>query len=143
MQFSGQICTSEQQSKRLIEMGINRDSADMFYSYDYAAGEITELNVLYNPSQMKYDDIPAWSLNRLLEILPTRLIKNNYTFNSKYKDIPTCQFYLSIWPYYRKQVTYELYLEGEPFYLWRSNKDNLFDNIIDCIEWLLKEHTNQ
>ena len=48
MQFSGQICTSEQQSKRLIEMGINRDSADMFYSYDYAAGEITELNVLYN-----------------------------------------------------------------------------------------------
>ena len=60
------ICTSIEQSKKLIELGIDVNTADMIY------------NILGEPYIR--DDIPidkyhtpAWSLSALLELMPERI----------------------------------------------------------------------
>lgn len=64
------ICTSIEQSKKLIELGINVNTADMCYRI-----------VAYNPNDTHVyqpycfvgtleSDIPAWSLSALLELMP-------------------------------------------------------------------------
>lgn len=64
------ICTSIEQSKRLIELGIDVNSADMVYHKN--------LNGTYNlrvvDNVLKYD-IPAWSLSALLELMPSYLFE--------------------------------------------------------------------
>ena len=64
------ICTSIEQSKRLIELGIDVNSADMVYH--------KELNGTYTlrivDNVLKYD-IPAWSLSALLELMPSYLFE--------------------------------------------------------------------
>lgn len=71
------ICTSLEQSRKLMELGIDINTADMFYSRaDVALGEMESYpNILYN--EEIGDDIPAWSLAALLSILPFDLIVNN------------------------------------------------------------------
>ena len=64
------ICTSIEQSKRLIELGIDVNSSDMVYH--------KELNGTYSlrvvDNVLKYD-IPAWSLSALLELMPSYLFE--------------------------------------------------------------------
>lgn len=71
MEFKSQICTSVEQSKRLLELGLKNETADMFYSrlsrsdqWNLAIGLPLGYDVL--PSEYL---IPAWSLHRLMEIL--------------------------------------------------------------------------
>jgi hypothetical protein len=40
------ICTSQEQSKKLIELGININTADMLWTYDFMANNINGLNVI-------------------------------------------------------------------------------------------------
>ena len=61
--FNSQICTSVEQSKRLLDLGLKPETADCFhwnYSGVNYVGNITE--------ELEQDDIPAWSLHRLMEI---------------------------------------------------------------------------
>lgn len=64
------ICTSLEQSKRLIELGIDVNSADMVWH--------KKLNGTYSlrvvDNVLKYD-IPAWSLSALLELMPSYLFE--------------------------------------------------------------------
>ena len=61
------ICTSLEQSKKLIELGIDVNTADMYWS-------LTNQN--HPPVVGKYCaeyggmQLPAWSLNALLELMP-------------------------------------------------------------------------
>jgi len=67
------ICTSLEQSKKLIELGININTADMWYQYigDSFKDGITK--PIYFPMVMRDDptkkDIPAWSLSALLKLI--------------------------------------------------------------------------
>lgn len=63
------ICTSLEQSQKLIELGIDVNTADMFYlRADIALGEIECYpNVLHR--EEVGDDIPAWSLAALMDVL--------------------------------------------------------------------------
>lgn len=62
------ICTSIEQSKKLIKLGINITTADMFWH-----------NNLDGTHRLRIDDImlkldtPAWSLSSLLELIPPYL----------------------------------------------------------------------
>lgn len=64
MEFKSQICTSVEQSKRLLESGLKKETADCcYYYYD---GEY----LIAFAEDAKYpSDIPAWSLHRLMEIV--------------------------------------------------------------------------
>jgi hypothetical protein len=84
MEFTSQICTTEEQSKRLLALGLKRETADM--SYFHTVG--FEGNDLWLPSLSPYENvvkapnygektkiyikshtIPAWSLDRLISMI--------------------------------------------------------------------------
>ena len=58
------ICTSIDQSQKLIELGIDRKSSDMYYWCG------SDLRIGGHKAQDEELDIPAWSLSALLELMP-------------------------------------------------------------------------
>ncbi len=71
------ICTSLGQSKKLMELGININSADMYWEYDF-----TEHECVLKIMDANFDDtcIPAWSLSALLDIYPIVVGKDMDTY---------------------------------------------------------------
>ena len=61
--FNSQICTTREQSERLLSLGLKKETADCcYYYYD---GEY----LIAFAEDAKYpSDIPAWSLHRLIEM---------------------------------------------------------------------------
>lgn len=74
------ICTTIEQSKKLMELGIDVNTADIFYlRADIALGEIECYpNVLVLHREDVGDDIPVWSLTALLGLMPTNDKKDEY-----------------------------------------------------------------
>ena len=64
MEFASQICTTREQSERLLSLGLKKETADCcYYYYD---GEY----LIAFAEDAKYpSDIPAWSLHRLISII--------------------------------------------------------------------------
>lgn len=84
LNFNSAICTSREQSERLLALGLKKETADMHYYHtvDFEGNEV------WYPSIIPYENvvmasefvgeteiclenhtIPAWSLDRLIEIL--------------------------------------------------------------------------
>lgn len=58
------ICTSIEQSKKLIELGIDRTTSDMYYWCG------SDLRIGGYRAQDEELDIPSWTLSALFKILP-------------------------------------------------------------------------
>ena len=73
------ICTSVEQSQKLIELGIDVNTADMCWSID-----IPDLPTLLaypiTDCDHKGNKIPTWSLTALLGLMPFQIIENNNRF---------------------------------------------------------------
>lgn len=105
MKFNSQICTTKEQSERLLALGLKKETADM-YIFD------TEVYI----GKPNIDDTPAWSLHRLLCLLPTEYIPDidfqqimqDFVFRSQdmYDEVISCIETLSEAGYF-----YEEYLE--------------------------------
>lgn len=85
MKFNSQVCTSVEQSQRLLELGLKPETADMcidLYYEDkpFAINEDVDLST-------QTEAIPAWSLHRLIEILDSPLIKFNILYYNPYEEI--------------------------------------------------------
>ena len=65
MKFNSQICTTREQSERLLALGIKKETADMWYPHFAKTCPIPLIDEV-----LTTDDIPAWSLGRLMEMLP-------------------------------------------------------------------------
>lgn len=64
MKFKSQICTTKEQSERLLALGLNTETSDM--------GLIGDIPIVLATTWANADplfDIPAWSLDRLIEML--------------------------------------------------------------------------
>lgn len=64
LKFNSTICTSREQSERLLALGLNTETADM--------GLIGDIPIILCTTWANADpmfDTPAWSLDRLIEIL--------------------------------------------------------------------------
>lgn len=71
------ICTTIEQSKRLIELGIDINMADMYWEYNHnihAYDDIPRVVVINNWDDDYNKDIPAWSLSALLGLMPITCI---------------------------------------------------------------------
>ena len=121
--FNSQICTSKIQSERLLALGLKKETADMVHTY---------LNRWdgYHIHEHDWSDIscdeqhsPAWSLNRLIEMMPKviKLCYPNLHFTMLHDSVHYCNF------------DYD-----EEFEQVFSAKNNIYENIIDCYEWLIK-----
>ena len=71
MKFNSQTCTSREQSKRLLALGLKKETADMHYSTDQR-GNVRQLWLLaYGDlhEDVQVHSLPAWSLHRLIEMI--------------------------------------------------------------------------
>jgi hypothetical protein len=73
MKFNSQICTSRKQSKRLLALGLKKETADCHWA-NFALFEDYEVFVIHAGNPDDEDDIPAWSLHRLIEMYVERYI---------------------------------------------------------------------
>lgn len=65
MNFKSQICTTKEQSKRLLVLGLKKETADMKL-IPYSSESIS---IDYNDGNFLDDELyPAWSLHRLMDI---------------------------------------------------------------------------
>ena len=132
MNFTSQICTTEEQSKRLIALGLKAETADMSYQVKYR-DPLPQYLIDCTPSLLTYPPInnerfiPAWSLNRLIEMMPNNI--------RVYDSIASLIVSNEKVQYYFHGVEYSDYLTSVG--RWKSG--DIYDNIIDCIEWLIKE----
>ena len=71
MDFTSQICTTKEQSERLLAFGLKKETADMYYE-GRLEGEWPR--IMPHKTEMDYFNlwdsiIPAWSLHRLIEMV--------------------------------------------------------------------------
>ena len=122
-EFYTQVCTTIEQSNKLIELGINPDTADMGWFKAYSLkGEIYKPFIKEYKLENYKTDIPAWSLHRLLKMLP----------EETYIDGELIE--LLITP---TAVAYQ----DEDYFIMAGgiSGENIYGDIINCIEYLIKE----
>lgn len=67
-----QIATTSEQSQRLLRCGVSADTADM--SWVVLSDDTETLTAIPNLAQSEVINFPAWSLSRLLSLLPTSIL---------------------------------------------------------------------
>ena len=121
-EFNSQRCTSCEQSERLLALGLKKETADMRWAN--CMGNSSGTTYYLEAGTPYYDcDIPAWSLHRLIEMMP-------YCVEMYNKD-----WCLQVSKGYVRYAS----IGKEKSYIGFFQKPNTFDAIIDCIEWLIKE----
>ena len=118
--FNSQICTRREQSERLLSLGLKKETADMYLcpSIDGIIYQVVQLP----ESSFAEDEIPAWSLNRLIEMMPLDVVPeggfdNIFTLTKGYPS------------------GYSVEYDGFSYY----HKKNIYDTLIEGIEDLIKE----
>lgn len=79
LKFNSAICTSREQSEKLLALGLKKETADMVHYFSQSLAECWTIVPLDNGEVARNDDleIPAWSLQRLL-----MMYGDNYSFFS-------------------------------------------------------------
>ena len=141
--FNTQVCTTKEQSQRLLKLGLKKETADCRWVgcvKDAKGNDIPiKKQVWYTRTSinesvmtcgfMRYSFIQAWSLHRLIELCPTSIHLDNYA-DTYYNLITT--------------PTKVLYQKDDKTWLNIYDKGNIYDRMIDMIEWLIKnKHFNK
>lgn len=151
-----QICTTLEQSNRLLRAGVRPETADMTYHHKNSRVPALEWELRCTPpvlratSKMNIDrlvspryknidgtlmtgeevfdkiwgkDIPAWSLSKLIEMMPVSIEHKFYVF------------YIFL---LKSEMGYIVkYLCGSHLAI-QFHHESIFDAMIDMIEWLIK-----
>ena len=114
------ICTSQEQSQKLIELGIDANTADMYYDVNsYGIQSKPEVAV----GKVWSKDIPAWSLTALLSVLPSVITREGK------------RMFLTL----EKAGAYNLYYKSPDRLdeLWET-KEDVIDAAFEMVCWLLE-----
>ena len=127
--FSSQVCTSRSQSERLLALGLKKETADTtihikkdghwyvtadpFYEWE---DDMNTLPCLEEPDKI----LPAWSLHRLIEMLNEEM-------------------YGGLLCIFKDSIRYEEIIMDRLEAHFEVVGDNMYENVISCIEWLIKE----
>ena len=104
------VCTSIEQSNRLIELGINPKTADMGWFKAYSLREeIFKPYIKGYKLENHQSDIPAWSIYKLIEI-----ISIDVTFKNEFIVVNNTKMF--------------------------NSSTNVYDNLIDVIEYLINDN---
>lgn len=117
LKFNSAICTSRFQSERLLALGLKKETADMWYPHFAKTCPIPLVDEV-----LTTDDIPAWSLHRLIEMMPLDVIPEG--------GFDNCFTLIKNYP-----KGYSVEYDGFSYY----HKENIYDTIIEGIEDLIKE----
>lgn len=125
MEFKSQICTTKEQSERLLELGLKPETADMYYSENPQLLFIRDKGI-----PLEDEDFHAWSLHRLIELCPEYINIDGYADTT-------------YWFKMYKLDNKIIYENDYDRWIYLGDGDNLFDSIIDCIEWAINnKHFN-
>lgn len=137
------ICTSEEQSKKLIELGIDVNTADMFW--DTLFTKKPEAHVDNHHLVDEYDDehrVPAWSLSALMDLLPSEFTEVGKYSDTTYKlDIRKYALTDDVNIYQIAYGNYRRYDDGSCSWSDMINsgeKEELIDAVCQMVVWLLK-----
>lgn len=134
MNFNTQICTTREQSERLLALGLKKETADCRWVglvKDARGADIPERKQVWSVrasesegamscSFMRYSFIPAWSLHRLMIMMPV--------FVKGKEGYLVCTY-----SRYSMFVANHITKENLVF----DGFDDLFDNIISSIDWMI------
>ena len=136
--FKSQITTDKNQSERLLALGLKKETADMALTeFDDGSWRPTvtwiEYDDYYDISFPEFEtvNIPAWSLGRLIEMLPNPIPIS--------EDLPTFNHYAFL---DLSNVSVGYYWEdydGAGRALVGFSGKGFFSAVVDAIEWLIKE----
>lgn len=123
MEFKSQICTTKDQSERLLALGLKKETADMCWQKITLNGEVITYpaqDVWHCSTAITNFHIPAWSLHRLIEMI-------NLKIQFRLKEKATVIYNVShLQPF---QSFSGFGIDGKSYY----------NSIINAIEWLIKE----
>ena len=127
MNFTSQICTTKEQSERLLALGLKKETADIVIRPDNTLIVINENSFIYHNLEKATQEgyCPAWSLHRMVQMMPSAVYQGE---SIRYFMIEQGHN-VGYW-YFGED-------ECELCKIW-SSKD-LYNNIIDCIEWLIEK----
>lgn len=123
LKFNSSVCTTREQSQRLLDLGLKPETADMAWVCVTKEG-LTQWVMTLNTSKNKPNiDIPAWSLHRLKCLLPNKI------------------------PYESGYLTTEIINNVNLMFMTDISEqrvisfihENLYESMIKCIKWLIKE----
>ena len=111
--FNSQICTTREQSEHLLALGLKKETADMHH-YRYSEGYWDIQACPPRGDSSSY--IPAWSLLRLLSMLPDDAPKiywilDGASITIKFEDVIQISFHIK----------------------------EKYEGVVKCIEWLIEE----
>ena len=123
--FKSSVCTDKNQSERLLELGLKKETADCIHFHTKEKGwEILVLEEGDTAKHVEGFEIPAWSLGRLIkDLMPQSIGCLELAVGSDYAG------------YYEDRYNSELGMYWE----YAKETSDMFGNIISTIEWLIKE----
>ena len=127
MNFNSQICTTREQSERLLALGLKKETADC--ALLPLTDKVTTVLVKPSTNDIK-NTIPAWSLGRLLEMMPSPIPIS--------EDLPTFHHYAYL---DLSKVSAHYYWEdydGVERALASFCGNGFFAAVVDATEWLIK-----
>ena len=88
MEFNTQICTTREQSSRLLALGVKKETADMHYDLTVSCNEpqVGSVEVFIYGYQKGYIE-PAWSLHRLIAMCPEFVIAEQRNHEKLYEEV--------------------------------------------------------
>ena len=136
------ICTDIEQSQKLIELGIDISTADMLWTYDFMVNDINGLNVISDLLKPEENDIPAWSLTALMNLLPSEFTEVGKYSETTYKiDIRKYALTDDVDIYQIAYGNYHWYKDGS--HSWKDmvnsgEKEELIDAAFQMLVWVLE-----
>ena len=128
MNSNTQIATTREQSERLLIMGLKPETADMCYN-----GYFESLPLEINPNNSIKDEkyLPAWSLSRLLEIMPPFLSKHGTLYLQ-------CGLHTERYNNDNNDIAHEYDIQYGVSSM-TDGCENPFDAIIAAIGWMIRK----
>ena len=117
--------TSIEESKKLIELGLNRDTADLVYQFNFLIEENDDQPNFVSGSlhDTPLENIPCWSIGALLKVMPKCIVVEHRNYFSYIVCLDT--------------VSYE---DTKGNVIIRFHYDTLFDSIYAIVVWLLENN---
>lgn len=126
MKFNSQICTTKEQSERLLALGLKKETADMVIRPDNTLIVVNENSFIYHnlENAIQKGFCPAWSLHRLKCLIPSKA--------------PYGVGYLTV-EIINENAYIVLVIENVEQRVLKYTKGNLYDNLISCINFFVRE----
>ena len=114
--------TTIEQSKKLIELGLDPKTADMYYEQEIGRKTDVKVGKSLAIEQNLFSfrngyEIPCWSLGALIDLMPLNILDKENVLQP------------------RQIVGNDVYYDNICYF---NNIYGLFNNVVECILWLLK-----